>query len=139
MVVMQTMRHERIKRRFIALLVDEFTSEGVGWHPLGVLLLPSVDDALEVSALQRSATDQATVDVRLREEFRSVACLAATAVEDRCLLSSLCALLLSYCRADVSEHLLSLVRCSGLACTDSPDRLVSDDDVLPSLCVEVEY
>ena len=103
------------------------------------LLLPSVDDTLEISALQRSATDQATVDVRLREELRSVACLAATTIKDRSLLSSLLAILLSYDRTDVSKHLLSLVRGSSLACTDSPDWLISDDDVLPSLSVEVEY
>ena len=81
MVVMQTMRHERIKRRFIALLVDEFTSEGVGWHPLGVLLLPSVDDALEVGSLQRGATDESAVDVGLGEELLGIAGLAAATVE----------------------------------------------------------
>ena len=46
------------------------------------LLLPSVDDTLEVSSLQRSTTDQTTVDVWLSEELRSVASLAATTVED---------------------------------------------------------
>ena len=46
------------------------------------LLLPSVDDTLEISSLQRSTTDQTTVDVWLSEELRSVASLAATTVED---------------------------------------------------------
>ena len=60
------------------------------------LLLPSVDDTLEISSLQRSTTDQTTVDVWLSEELRSVASLAATTIEDRCLLSSLVAILLCY-------------------------------------------
>ena len=57
-------------------------------HPFGKcnilmrLLLPSVDDTLEVSSLQRSTTDQTTVDVWLSEELRCVASLAATTVED---------------------------------------------------------
>ena len=57
-------------------------------HPFGKcnilmrLLLPSVDDTLEVSSLQRSTTDQTTVDVWLSEELRSIASLAATTVED---------------------------------------------------------
>ena len=34
--------------------------------------------------------------------------------------------------------LLSLSRCSGEACTDSPDRFVSEDDLLEVLCREAE-
>ena len=103
------------------------------------LLLPSVDDALEVSCLQRSATNQTAVDIWLSKELWSIACLAASAIEDRCFLCSLVAILLCYDRADVSQHFLSLVGCGSLACTDSPDWLVGEDDVLPSLCIEVEY
>jgi hypothetical protein len=51
--------------------------------------------ALEVSALQRSTTDETAVDVRLSEELLSVAGLAATAIEDGSVLSSLFAVLLS--------------------------------------------
>lgn len=49
---------------------------------LTILLLPSVDDTLEVSSLQRSATNQTTVDVGLCEQLRSVASLARTTIED---------------------------------------------------------
>ena len=114
-------------------------------HPFGKcnilmrLLLPSVDDTLEVSSLQRSTTDQATVDVWLSEELWSVASLAATTIEDSCVLCSLVAILLCYDRADVCQHLFSLVRSSSLTCTDSPDWLVSKDDVLPSVSAQVEY
>ena len=39
-------------------------------------LFPSVDDALEVIYFQRCATNEATVDIWLSEEFRSVRCFA---------------------------------------------------------------
>ena len=41
-----------------------------------LILLPGVDDALEVSALQGCATDEATVDVGLGKQFRGIAGLA---------------------------------------------------------------
>ena len=77
-------------------------------------LVPSVDDTLEVSSLQRSATDKATVDVRLSEELRSVRSLARTTIEDSCIVSSLCTVNLSYARTDECVDFLCLLSSSGL-------------------------
>ena len=45
-------------------------------------LLKRINDTLEVGSLQRSATNQTTVDVGLSKQLRSVASLAATTVKD---------------------------------------------------------
>ena len=102
------------------------------------LLLPSIDDALEVSHLEGSATDEATVNVNLREELLGVAGLAATTVEDRHVLSSFSTELLSDGCADEGMHVLSLVSCSSLASTDSPNGFVSEDDVRELFCSQVK-
>ena len=102
-------------------------------------LFPSVDDTLEVGCFERSSTDESTVDVWLRKQFRSVACLAAAAIEDRCVVGNLLAILLSHDATDVCVYLLSLFCGSGLACSDSPDGLVSDNDLAEVLLREVEY
>ena len=104
-----------------------------------VILVPSVDDALEISSLERSATDETTVDIRLREELRSVRSLARTAIEDSGVISNLFAIYLSNARTDVSMYFLSLLSSSSLTSADSPDWLVSDNDVLPFLSSEIEY
>ena len=54
----------------IVRTIEELKEKGI-WFVSMRLLLPSVDDTLEVSSLQRSTTDQTTVDVWLSEEFRS--------------------------------------------------------------------
>jgi len=46
------------------------------------ILFPSIDDTHKVSGFQRCATDKTTVDVGFCEEFGSIACLAASSVED---------------------------------------------------------
>ena len=102
------------------------------------ILVPGVYDALEVSSLERCASDESAVDVRLCEELWGVACLARAAIEDRCLSGSLCSVNVSDTLAYEGVYLLSLLCCRCLACSDSPDWLVGDDDVLPLLCCEVE-
>jgi len=104
-----------------------------------VRLLPSVDDALEVGTLERSASDETSVDVGLSEEFRRVGSLARTAIEDRRVVGNLLTILLLDDRTDVSMDFLSLVACSRLTSSDGPDRLVSDDDFLEVLSREIEY
>ena len=59
------------------------------------LRLESVDDALEVSYAESSATDETTVNVGVSEEFLSVRRLAATTVEDRGVVSNFLTELLS--------------------------------------------
>ena len=102
------------------------------------LLLPSVDNALEVCALQRSTADETTVDVSLGEQLRSVRGLARATIQDAGVLSNSLTILLSYDRTDVSVDFLSLLSGSGLASTDSPDGLVGDDDLAEVLLREVE-
>ena len=52
------------------------------------LLLPGINDSLEVGSLQRSTANQSAVDVGLCEEFGGIACLAATAIEDACVVGN---------------------------------------------------
>ena len=59
------------------------------------LRLESVDDTLEVSYAESSATDETTVYVGVGEEFLSVRGLAATTVEDRGVVSHFLTELLS--------------------------------------------
>ena len=78
------------------------TRHGHDTEYLFLLLLPSVDDTLEVSSLQGSTADESTVDVGLSEELRSIAGLAAATLEDSSVLSSLFAVLVGNDRTDVS-------------------------------------
>lgn len=45
-------------------------------------LFPSVDDALEVSSLEGSTSDESTVHVGFCKDFLGIAGLAATTIED---------------------------------------------------------
>ena len=72
-------------------------------------LVPCVNDALEVSSLQRSTTNQTTVDVGLCKELGSVASLAASAIEDAGVVCHLSAVNLSHTAADVSVDFFSLL------------------------------
>ena len=102
------------------------------------LLLPSVNDTLEVSALQRSTTDKTAVDVGLGEELRSVRGLARATIQDAGVLGNSLTILLGYDRADVGVDFLGLFSGSCLAGANSPDRLVGDDDLTEVLLREVE-
>ena len=104
-----------------------------------IQLLSCVDDTLEVGSLQRSSTDESTVDVWLCKQLWSVACLAASTIEDGSVVGYFLAILVGNHAADVCVDLLCLVGSSGLACTDSPDWLVGNDDVFEFLCSEVEH
>ena len=96
---------------------------------IGTELLSSVADYGEVLSLQGSTADETAVDVSLSKEACSIACVAGSAVLDR---DSLCALLaVELCddAADELANFFSLLVCSCLTCSDSPDRLVSDRDL----------
>ena len=103
-----------------------------------VLFLPSVDDTLEVSALQRSTADEATVDIGLGKEFRSIAGLAGATVEDGSVIGYSLTVLLSDDAADIGMDFLSLLGSGGLTGTDGPDGLVGDDNLTEVFLREVE-
>ena len=79
-----------------------------------------VDDVDE-RRLQRSTTDEETIDVGLLGELAAVLLVDTAAVQDTGLLSSLGRDLLLQPLADGSVDLLSLLSGSDLASTDSPD------------------
>ena len=87
---------------------------------------------MNLSTAKRSATDQTTVYVRFSEQFLSVTGVTATTVKDRAVISYLIAIFSGQSSADVSMDLLSLLSGSSLTCTDSPYRLVSQDDLAES-------
>ena len=94
-----------------------------------LLSLPSIDNALEVGSLKCSATNQATINVNLREDLLSVRGLAATTIKNRNVLCSFGTELVGDGRADESVHLLSLVSSGCLASTDGPNGFISQNDV----------
>ena len=102
-------------------------------------LVPCVNDALEISSLQRSATNQTTVDVGLCKKFGSVAGLAASAIEDAGVVCHLSAVNLSHTAADVSVDFLCLFRSCSKTCTDSPNWFVSDNEFAEVFSRKVEY
>src|SRR5574344_1823926 len=109
-------------------------------HPIGdILLLPSVNDALEIGNLQRSATNQTTVNVRFCKEFCCITWFTATTVKDGSVFSGSLTVFVGYDATDVCQHLFCLVRSSGLTCTDGPNRLVSNDDILPLFSIQIKY
>ena len=112
---------------------------GKGWLKREGALVERFDDGEELLYAERSATDETTVDVGLREEFLSVSSVAATTVEDRAVFSDLSTVLLSDEATDVSVDLLSLSGGSGEARTDSPDGFVSEDDLTEVFSREREY
>ena len=87
-----------------------------------------VADDGEILSLEGSATYETAVDVRLSEEACSVLGIAGTAVLDRDSLSALRAIELSDDATDELANFFSLLVCSCLACADSPDRLISDNE-----------
>ena len=103
-----------------------------------ISLFPSINDALEVSSLQGSATDQATVNVRLCKQFLGIAWLAATAVQDAYVLSCFVAELFSNDVADELVHFFSLFSSGSLTGTNGPYWFVSQDDVREFFLRKVE-
>ena len=92
-------------------------------------LLECIDDTLEIGNLEGCTTNETTVNVRISEKLLCIAWLAATAIEDRGVLCHLVAILLGDSRADVSVDLLGLLRSCCQTCTDSPYRLISEDNL----------
>ena len=73
------------------------------------VLFPSVDDTLEISSLEGSATNEAAVNVGLSKDFLGVAGLAASAVQDGNVLSSFCTKLFGDDAADEGVHIFGLL------------------------------
>jgi len=107
-------------------------------HPM-IVLFPSINDTLEISSLQRSTTNQATINIRFCEQLRSIACLATTTIKDRCIVGYLLTIFFSNDGTDISMDFLSLVRSSSFTCTNCPDWLVSNDDLTKILSAQVKY
>ena len=78
-------------------------------------------DAHEVASLERSAADEAAVDVGLGEEFLGVGGFAAAAIEDGEVVGHLGAELVGNDLADEGVDLLGLLGSGSLAGTDGPD------------------
>ena len=93
-----------------------------------ITLLCVADDG-EILSLEGSAANETTVDVRLCEETCCVLSVAGTTVLDGDSLSALRAVELSDDATDELADFLSLLVCSCLACSDSPDRFISDRDL----------
>ena len=102
------------------------------------VLLPSINDTLEVGALEGCTTDEATVNVGLGEDFLSVAGLAAAAIENADVFCSSLAETTSDDTTDKGVHILSLLSCCGLSGADSPHGFVSEDDVCELILGEVK-
>lgn len=81
-------------------------------------LVPGIDDALEVGALEGSATDEAAIHVGLREDFLGVAGLAAATIEDADVLCSGFAEAACDDTTDEGVHVFSLLSGSGPAGAD---------------------
>ena len=83
----------------------------------------------EVSSLQGSTTNQSTVNVWLSHEILNSSRLYRTAILDADSISSALAKYLSYSLTDSLAYFLSLLEGSSLAGTDSPDWLISDNQL----------
>src|SRR5215207_1391114 len=103
-------------------ILEEAASAVVGAHRCAVHQLG------ERSDLQGSATDQPAVYVLLHHYVVYVARLDRTAVENANLLREALAPELSQEATDAADGILRILGGSGLAGSDSPDRLVGEDD-----------
>ena len=90
--------------------------------------LETNSDSDEVFSLESRTTDETTVDIRACEKLLSVRRLARATIKDRNLLSELTELLGKYL-ADLIVDLLCLLCSCSLACTDSPNWLISYDNL----------
>ena len=94
-----------------------------------IIVLFVIYNLAEIS-LQRSATYKTAVDVSLCKQLCRISCIYGSAVLDTdCFCCSL-VVYFSNALTDALAYFLSLLCCSCLACSDCPDRLVSDDHCL---------
>src|SRR5665213_2401588 len=82
-------------------------------------------DGKEVGCRQRSATDQSTVHVRLREQLGGIRRLDATAVKQSGQTAK-CSIFGFQLATNETMYLLHLLRRGGAAGADRPDRFVGD-------------
>ena len=98
--------------------------------------LEAFANSKEILRLKSCATDKATVYILLSEDLGSVRRLARATIEDWAL-SSCCAELSCENLTDICVNLLSLLCGCCLAGTDSPNRLVCDNEVCKLLLGKV--
>ena len=94
-----------------------------------LVLVRRVDDRLEGSGLERSAADEAAVDVELREQAGSVFSVHRAAVLDGDRAGSAGAEERTDGVADEGADFAGLFNGRGLAGADGPDGFVGDDDL----------
>jgi hypothetical protein len=101
-----------------------------------LITLKSATDSKEILSLKSRATNKTTVNILLSEDLGSVRRLARATVKDWALSSSLTELS-SENLADISVDLLSLLCGCSLTGTDSPNWLISDNEVSKLLLSKV--
>mmetsp|Transcript_27463 Transcript_27463/g.46607 ORF Transcript_27463/g.46607 Transcript_27463/m.46607 type:complete len:347 (-) Transcript_27463:216-1256(-) len=94
------------------------------------LLAPRVNDLQELW-LQRSATDQEPINIRLHCKSLSVASVGGTTVHDANLLGDLWAHVVGHPLTDVSVRLLCLFRSGHNTSSNGPDWLLGNNNVAP--------
>ena len=94
------------------------------------------NDLAEVNCLQGSAANESTIYVRFLHEALDGSRLYAAAVLDADSVSCTLIELLSNRLADMCANFLSLLESSRLACANSPDRLVSDNELSNFISLE---
>ncbi|MPN47261.1 hypothetical protein SDC9_194863 [bioreactor metagenome] len=97
------------------------------------LLAGRFDDRRKVGGFQRSAADQAAVDIRHAQQLVGIFGVHAAAVLDGACLGVRLAVQRSDDATDGLADLLRLLGSGGEAGADGPDGLVSDDDVFQLL------
>ena len=92
-------------------------------------LIKGIDDTLEVRNLQGSTTNQTAVNIRVGKQFLCIRRLAAATIKDRAVVSNFLTILFSNQGTDESVDFLCLFCSSSLTGTDSPNRLVSQNNL----------
>ena len=87
--------------------------------------------------LQRSTADKSAINVRLCKKFCSIACIYRSAILDADCFC--CSLIIYFCDAfsDCAAYFFCLIACCGLACSDCPDWLISNDCLLCLICCDI--
>ena len=88
--------------------------------------------------LKRSPSDKTAIDIRLSEKLCSVLSIHGATVLDADSISCSSIVDLTDALTDSCTYFLSLISCSSLSCSDSPDRLVSDNSLLCLISSDVK-
>lgn len=100
------------------------------------MLVSGLNNILELR-LERSASYQETIDIRVGNKVGTVSTIDGATIEDSSLSGNFSGYILGEPLSNLKMSLLSLLRSSDLTSTNGPDGFVSNDNIGPVLLLKL--